>query len=118
MSPPQINATLTRVNAASSGEAFDGPKQPGAEEWAGSERVYYREVRDRVRTAEGENRVTTGELIVSTLSPARKWSSGELVTFTPDGDVEQTRTVKLVPRRDLAGVPATLRTTRLTLEAA
>lgn len=115
MPPAQVNATLTLVRKAPSGERWDNAG-PGAQLWAGSSRVYYRAERDRQQSAAGGEQVLKVELIVGTLDVPVDWRSGQLVTFTPDRGQERTARVKLAPSRDLAGVPAAVRTTKLQLE--
>lgn len=112
---PQRNATLTAVNSATGGEAFDGPPAAGAAKWAGQAGCYYRERRDRRRTAEGEDRIVSHELIVETQNPPIAWKSGDRVAFA-FGAESLTGTVRLVERRRLPQVPGPIETTRLTLE--
>lgn len=122
--PPQINATLSRVQAPGVGEAVDGPPAPGPEKWAGSAAVYVREQRKRRRDATHR---PTGDvylertIIADTGDPAVDWRVGDVVTFAyPTGSTPQTGVVDLVnrPSIDDPGIPADLKTTRITLQAA
>lgn len=119
MTPPQVNATLTKVEGPAGGgtvENFDGPRPAGPTLWEGSEPVYFRQVRDRSRGAEGGDIVATRELIVGT-SLGIDWKVGTVATFIGPGGVAQSGSVKVAAIRDLEGVPDEVRTTKLTLEA-
>lgn len=117
MTLPQTNASLTNVDASSTGEGFEGPEARGANKWAGVAAVYLRERRDRVRSGEGEDRVLDRVLIVENSAPAIDWQTGDFVDFEHAG-VALTGRVKLVERRDVSDpdIPPEFQTTRLTLE--
>lgn len=118
--PPQVNATLSRVQGVSAGEAVDGPVAAGAEKWAGSVGAYLRERRNRQREAATGNVEIDRQLIVENDDPPVDWAIGDVVTFTPAGAASQTGTVQLVERRAISdpAIPPELQTTRLTLEPA
>lgn len=121
--PPQTNATLLEVRGAggagANSDGYDGPAAAvaGPVKFAGEIRIYYREKRDRERSAEGEERVITREVYVDRGRPPIDWLSGDVVTLRKDsgGDPIEAA-VRLAETRDLDAVPASLQTRRLTLE--
>lgn len=114
----QRNATLTRVQSAGAGEAYDGPEAAGPDKWVGESDAYLRETRDRQELRAGGARVidrvllVPGDLVVD-------WRSGDVVTFTKDG-VDVSAPVKAVqkPTIDDPDVDVDVQTARLTLEPA
>jgi hypothetical protein len=88
--------------------------------WAGSVRAYFSEKRDRT----GGGGISAGDLLVRRSlfvaegDAAVTWEAGLILTFALDGGASQTGTVQNVERRILDGIPASLQTTRLTLEDA
>lgn len=124
--PPQVNITVTKVQAASSGEAYDGPPGPGAELWpAGAAaptrpNAYLRERRDRRQVAAGGDVIADRVIIADIGAPPIDWLVGQFVTFTRTGSlVGETGKVKLVerPTIDDPDIPADLKTVRLTMES-
>lgn len=120
MPPAQVNATITRVNGAGGTDAAEGPPAAGPEKWAApageQANAYYREVKQRSRTSEGDERFVERTLRVQS-DEWPEWEQGDVVAFTFRG-LEQTGTVRLIDRAALDGIPAELQTTRLTLEDA
>lgn len=131
--PPQVNATLTKVAEASASSAGagvedwdasapptgDDPGDPGVK-WSGELRVYYREATDRTRIGATEpelNVAVRRELIIDAVD-ARELDvdTNDVVTFTPDGQAETTGVAKGLRIAELAGVPSSLQTAKLTLE--
>lgn len=114
----QRNATLTLVETAGAGEAYDGPEPAGAQKWAGAADAYLRERRDRQELRGGGARIIDRVLLVAS-DLGVDWRSGDVVTFTKNG-VEQTGTVKAVqmPTIDDPDVDQDVQTARLTLEPA
>lgn len=113
--PAQENATLTRIAGAGTDEDWDEPGEPGDEKWAGEVGAYYSEKRERVFGGGDQDVVLRRTLIVSH-DAVTELDNDDLVTFTYAGS-QQTAKVSLIERRDLAGLPPSVRTTRLTLEA-
>jgi hypothetical protein len=119
--PPQVNATLTVVNAAGTGETYDGPSAAGAQKWAGAADVYLRERRARPQSAGGGDVRLETAILVDRDTPAIDWLVGDVVTFTRRGAVAaETRKVATVVRPDIADpdIPPDLVTVTLTLDAA
>lgn len=114
--PPQVNARLTRVQATNAGESFDGGETAGTDKWAGDVGAYYYERRDRQRSAEGEERVNRGILIVDHGAPPIDWASGDWATYTHDDAPPTTRKVKLVETDVLEDMPADLQSVTLEFE--
>jgi hypothetical protein len=114
----QRNATLTHVEAAGAGEAYDGPEAAGAEKWTGATDAYLRERRDRQELRGGGARIIDRVLLVAA-DLGVDWRSGDVVTFTKNG-VEQRGTVKAVqmPTVDDPDIDRDVQTARLTLEPA
>lgn len=118
--PPQVNALVTKVNAAGAGDDWDRPGAVGAEKWIGEARAYYRERATRERAGETVNVLTKRELILDVDDVlAMELDTDDVVTFTVDGRTGAfTSTARTVPTTTLAGVPRELRTSRIILEDA
>lgn len=119
--PPQVNATLTLVQAATAGEAYDGPPAPGAQKWAGAASVYLRERRRRPQSAGGGDVRLETAVLVDRDTPAVDWLVGDVVTFARHGSLTvETRTVATVARPDIddPDIPPDLVTVTLMLDPA
>lgn len=116
--PAQANATVTAVAAAGTPDDWDRPAGADTGKWAGAARAYYRESRDRIVTAGAVSFVTRRELILDNDDvAAMELLEDDVITFRVDGDAaDSAATASSIPRRDLAGVPAELRTARIILE--
>jgi len=112
VSLPQSNATLTSVLVAGAAEDYDQPSTPGAEKWAGRERVYLAERSDRVEEGDTTQIVVTRWVVVDGAMRI-DWVQGDRLVVKRDGDAEVTVSVRAVERHRQPGLPST---TRLTLE--
>lgn len=131
--PPQTNATVTRVRSATAAQAgrddwdeavagvaaHTTPAEPagaGVEKWAGSVRAYYRENIDRQAGGDTVNIVTRYTLYVDTVAfDAATIDTDDVIAFTTDEGAALEATARTVARSALAGIPASLQTTRLEL---
>lgn len=124
MAPLQTNATLEAVASAGNAPDWDQPGAAGAQKWAGAIRCYYRRKIQRVVAAGGASTdvVLERRLIVDTDDLDALIAAGldtdDTVTFTPDGQPQEHGTATLIDRADLAGISASLRTSRIELEPA
>lgn len=121
MAPPQSNATVTRVAGAGTEDDWDEPAAAGGEKWAGSIRAYYREATDRSSSAGGGVDVNLRrELIVETADlELLGLDTDDTIEFTVDGaPAPSSGKAQVIRKSALAGVPSSLQTTKITLEAA
>lgn len=125
--PPQVNATLTRVQARSTpGEAVDGPPAPGPDKWTSTidaPNIYLRERRRRRRGTTGQlgDVYIERTLIVEIDNPPVDWRTGDIVTFRyPSTAPATVGTIEDVHRPSITGggIPRDLQTCRLTLQPA
>lgn len=119
--PPQVNATVTAVVGAGTGDDWDRPAEAGAVKWTAGARVYYRETTDRVRGATGGlDILERRELILDTADvDAMGLDTDDFITFTVDGDASvRTGSAKSIRRARLAGIPRALQTAKVVLEDA
>lgn len=122
--PPQVNATLTHVAGAGEGGGTlgdfghaeaGGPVAPGASKWTGILAAYYSEKTVVVAGADGPDQLLQRTLIIDTGDVADLIDTDDVLTFALDGGAPQTGTAAMISRARLAGIPAELQTTRLTL---
>lgn len=110
---PQSNARLTKIESSGTRKDWELPAGAGAEKWAGDVDAYYTEKRERV-TAGGDSDVIVRRMLIVETRHVEALDNDDLITFTYAG-AEQISSVQLIERRDLADMPADLRTARLTL---
>lgn len=130
--PPQVNATVTKVAAATGGAggrdnwdetlaagAPDEPAGAGAQKWAGTVAAFLEEKVDRVPGPNGVDVLERRRLHVDAADArAIGVDTDDVVTFTDPAGVQRTARVIVAAYAELAGIPAELQTTRLELEPA
>lgn len=107
MSLPQSNATLTRVAGGGTSEDFDVPAGADADKWAGKMGVYVQERTERL-THDRASDVIVERVVVVPASLPVEFAQGDTLTLDRDGEVV-TEDVRAVARRELPGVPGTVR---------
>lgn len=125
MTPPQTNATLTRVTQASAAERgrddWDTPGvEPtggGASKWTGSAAAYYREAVQRVVTDGDVNLIPVRTLYVgSDVALAAGIDTNDVLRFTTTDGRTIDAVARVVSIAQLPGVPAAVQTARLDLD--
>lgn len=117
---PQTNATLLAVTGRGSSGDWDRPGVAGAAKWAGRARAYYRDSLDRVQQGETVNVLKRRELIVEAAVVRESgMDTDDLLTFRIDGQAgDVTARARVIPLRELAGIPSGLSSSRVILDAA
>lgn len=131
MAPPLTNANLVKVlhASATTGGRDDWDEVSdldpvdevgGVQKWAGSLRVYYREVADRVEDGGTVNVTTRRTMYLETANvDTLTLDTNDVVELTTDDGVTfRGRASEITRRAAVAGVPAALVTTRVELERA
>jgi hypothetical protein len=115
--PAQANATLTTIVGPATGDDWDDAATPGASKLTGGNvRVYVRESVQR-RTGAGDvDVIGTRTVILETVDLDRlALAVDDVVTVETDGGAVLERPVAAVARRELAGLPSSVVTSRLEL---
>jgi hypothetical protein len=129
MAPPQANATISKVTAATAAtggrddwdtSTVTTPAEPagsGAVKWTGAARCYYRE-RTVKSAAGGELNVELSRTVIleTAAFDAMTLDTDDVLTLERDGKAPLTARASVIERRALARIPAHLQTTRLELE--
>lgn len=118
--PAQANATVSEVSDAGVADDWDRPAGAGASKWLGSVRAYYRESVDRVAGEERVDVLGRRTLILTTADvDAMELDTDDRIAFAIDGvPGTQYAKARVITRSRLAGMPASVQTTRVELDAA
>lgn len=119
--PPQANATITLVRGAGVADDWDQPGGVGAPKFAGEIRAYYRATTTRAAApgAPPATAILTKRELIVTMDALDEigLDTDDVITFRLDGaDTDATGTAQAIPYRRLAGIPASLQTSRVRLE--
>lgn len=115
MAPPQVNGRLTRVAGAQAADDWDTAVAAGADKWAGTIDVYYREKVDRVAAGDEVNVLTRRTAWADTAELTAELDTDDVITLELDDGRTITSPARTIARSSLAGAEL-VATTRIDLE--
>lgn len=120
MPPLQTNSRLTAVHTQATAPDWDRPGNGGAEKWAGDERAYYRESRERIT---GDAGATTAVLMRTLIigvdgAALEHIDNDDVLTFELDTGETMTATARTITTARLAGLSSSIQTSRIVLDDA
>lgn len=131
--PPQVNATITRVQAATAAtggrDDWDesmanvaAPAEPagaGAEKWAGTAKAFLEEKASRSFEAGNDDVLERRILHVDSVDArAMGLDTNDVITFTDPAGIVRQATAAAIAIAELAGIPRELQTATIELRAA